>query len=352
MKYYINLLDSLKRGDIAPVYLFYGEEDYLREQAVLQFRQNLLQPETADFNFDILDGEEITAADIVALAETMPFMAERRVLVVRNPRFFMSGKKAGTTGGEQDNEEPAPRGDESLLINYFTRPLKSTCLIFNSKDPVDRRKKIYKTLVKTGQAVDFARLKPAEISRWLAKQARLNGKSLDSGAAEELISRAGNSLSVLLNEIQKVILYSGERKQITVEDIKQVTVPQLEESIFSVLDALAERRCARALQGIRDLLVAKQPPQVILAMIGRQFRLILQAKELLATGYPEGEAAKSLGIHPFAARKIISQCRHFEHGQVVNVLEHLLELDVQVKRGQWEFYPAVEMLLLEISRGE
>ncbi|MBM7855699.1 DNA polymerase-3 subunit delta [Desulfohalotomaculum tongense] len=341
MQYYERLVNSLKRGVISPVYLFYGEEIYLRERAVERFKEFLL-PRGADFNMDVLDGESITPAEVVSAASTPPFMAERRLVLVKNPPWFAADSGKGAAA----NREKEAAGVKPLL-DYLANPLTTTCLIFQGQT-ADRRKKIFKAVEKAGQAINFTLLKPAELAGWLDEQSRLRGIKIDRRAKELLITGTTSGLTGLISEWQKLITYIGERKSISVDDVNQVVHRSVEYKIFDVLDAIGSRRCGTALAGIRDLLANKEPPQVILAMVARQFRLMLQVNELAGTGLPAAEIAKQINEKPYPVKKALKLGKNFSRRQLISALTGLAQLDADIKTGRVEFYPGLEGLLLSM----
>jgi DNA polymerase-3 subunit delta len=346
--YFIELLNSLKRGVISPVYLFHGEEAYLREQAVLRFKEYLLEGGRSEFNFDLIEGEQATPAEIAAKAETPPFFAGKRLVVVRNPAFFKAGK--GSSGGNpaEGGDEPVSKGREAALLDYLKRPLSSTCLVFTTGEPVDKRRRLYQAIKKIGRAVEFTFLNRRELARWLAQRARAAGTKFGAGAAEHLLDVAGPSLLRLVAELEKLFCYTAGQELITLEDVRMVCPPRVEESIFAIVDAVGEKQCRKALAGIKDLLAAKEPPLRILAMISRQFRLLLQVHTLQGQGFPPAEIPARLKIHPYVAQKVGIQCRRFNRPFLICVFESLSELDLALKTGRQEFYPAMEKLLLEL----
>jgi len=359
MQAYINFLKKLEQGQVAPVYLFYGEEDYLRRQAVHELTRRLLPGEAAQFNFDLLDGEETSLEQVISLAQAPPFLSSRRLVVVRHAPYFAGrGKKAGavgmagTAGADTPAEEEAKeKPEEKAFLAYLQNPAATACLVLETGHPVDQRKKIFKAVQKAGQAIEFAHLKNEDLNRWLLKQAARAQKKMAPGTAELIIGRVGQSMTLLSNELQKLIAYTGENSVITSEDVRQVTPRLVEENIFAVVDALGERRAKRALTGIRDLLAAGEPPPVILAMVARQFRLLLQVKELAAKGDQPAEISKQLGVPPFVAKKISAQSKNFSFAQLEQTLEQLLAFDVAIKSGRQDFYPAMEQLVLSLLAG-
>jgi DNA polymerase-3 subunit delta len=350
LEYYNELLNSMKRGVFPPVYLFYGDEGYLREQAVSRLIEFCLQGGGSDFNIDLIDGETASPGDITASAETLPLFAEKRLVVVKNPPFFKAPKRAGREAAEETGETediPAPRG-ETVLLKYIKDPLNSTILVFNTGEPVDKRKRIFKAVKETGKAVDFTYLSRGDLTRWLTQKAGKAGRKFAPGALDELLGAAGPSLQKLSVEFDKLLNYTVQSGVITRDDVRRLCPPGLEENIFVIVDAVGSRRCGEALSGIKDMLAAKEPPLKILSMISRQFRLLLQVHELVERGYPAREIASRLKIHPFVAQKVAAQCRNYSRESLVQAFQSLLELDVAVKTGGQEFYPAVEHFILKL----
>ncbi|MHB1041818.1 MAG: DNA polymerase III subunit delta [Eubacteriales bacterium] len=352
MEYFLELLNSLKRGMISPVYLFYGPEDYLKEQAVLRFKGALFHTGEADFNFDLVRGEAASPGDIAARAKTPPFFGERRLVVVKDPAFFKPGRAAaagGDDGPEQEEEkQEKPAAAEAPLLEYLKAPPATTCLIFIAGETVDRRRKLFKAVEKAGRAIEFTRLEKKDLLKWLGQRAKGSGKRFAAGAAETLLDRAGTSLHALANELEKLVAYSGEAEVITAADVRELRLPPVEESIFNVVDAIGNRRPAVALNGVRDLLAAREPPMRLFSMVSRQFRLLLQVRDLLDRGCPPGQVAGRLNLHSFVARKMVEQSGNFTRTGLVKVMGELLKLDEAVKTGRLEFYPALEALVLKL----
>ncbi len=348
MEYFKELLNSLQRGVIFPVYLFYGDEVYLRDLAVSRFKDFCTGSDNSGLNYDPVDGETATPADIAARAEILPFLTGKRLVVVKNPSFFKSSKKSVKGDPEGDAEPPAP-GKLRPLLDYLKDPLESTCLIFNTGEPVDRRKKLFQAIQKSGRAINFTLLKREELLRWLDQRAREAGKNFAAGAREALLDTAGLSLQRLVLEIDKLFCYTAGREVIKLEDVRIVCPPGLEEDIFAVVDAMGNRRYGKALDGIKDMLAAKEPPPKILAMIARQFRLLLQAHDLLGRGLKTRDVQAGLKLHPYVAQKVVAQCRNFSRDSLVCAVESLSELDAAIKTGRWEFYPAIETFLLRMN---
>ncbi len=143
MKYFVDLVKDLNAGRIAPVYLFFGPESYLRREAVKRIGDTLLSGGSDDIDYTAVDAEKTTLGDIVSLARMVPFLAEKRLLVVKNAVFFASRKAVPDNAAHDQEEEPAAvRGEEALLLKYIASPNPGACIVFDAGEQVDRRKKI------------------------------------------------------------------------------------------------------------------------------------------------------------------------------------------------------------------
>jgi len=339
MNHFISFVNSLKDGKIAPVYFFYGKEIFLIERAVNKLKEAMLNYTVSEFNVGILDGNDVPTGQILAQARTFPFMAQKRLLIVKNAFFFESAKK--TQGNTLQSEQ--------ALIEYLDSPAPFTCLAFTMQNSPDKRKKIYKRLVKNGIAIDFKPLGRDDILKWLAFEARAEGKRLDVKAGNELLLRAGTSLKTLENELGKVISYIGSGDKITLKEVCAVVSGSLESNVFEMVDALGEGNYVGALKKTRELLLNKEPPQVILSLIARQFRLILAFNETPKGLSHQKEVEKRLKLHPYVARKIQAQSKNFTQEKCRYALKELLEIDIAVKSGRQDFYPAVETMAVHLA---
>lgn len=334
MKYFVDFLAQLKKREIYPVYLFYGPETYLREQAIRRLREYVLPPGGDELNYDVLDGSTVTGKDIITTASFSPFISGQRLVVVRNTDIFQAAAKK--------------EADAKYILEYLSDPSPGTCLVFETSQKADRRKKVYKESVRVGKVLEFSRLKPAELIKWMAKLANEAECSLSRDAAGELLARCGQDMNTLCNEINKLACYTGPRKQIDIDMVKELVVGHLEESIFEVVDAIGEKNIVRALAGTRNLLLQKHQPQQIIGMVARQFRLIMQIKGLAEARYAREEIIATLKIHPFVYKKIYAQRKNFSIGQLVRALNNLNEIDYKIKTGQAAFHQAMETYILKI----
>lgn len=335
MKYFVDFLAELKKNHIAPVYLLFGPESYLRDQAIERLKEYILPPGGEQLNYDVVDGSAMSGQEIVTIAASASFLAGRRLVLVRSPQMF----EAKAEKNEQDTKH---------ILDYLRSPCLGTCLVFETAKNVDKRRKIYKEINKVGRAIEFSSLKPTDLTKWLAKRASEEGCNIGREAVEELLARCGRDMYTLYHEMEKLVNYTGAGEMISPETVRQLVAPRLEDNIFEVVDAIGEKNYARALSGIRNLLLHKQPPQQILGMVARQFRLILQVQVLAREGRSREQIIATLHLHPFVYTKIYKQRNNFSAGQLVQALNNLTELDYALKTGRADFYPAMETFILKI----
>jgi DNA polymerase-3 subunit delta len=172
------------------------------------------------------------------------------------------------------------------------------------------------------------------------------GRKIHRDAAELLIDSAGPSIQNLVMELDKLCSYTVGGEDITRADVEQLVTPLVEDNVFAVVDAIGQKRSWEALRGIKDLLAAKEPPLRLLAMIARQFRLLLQVKDLLERGYMPKEITSQLKIPPFVYGKIATQAGNFSKQLLIEAIITISNLDADLKKGRQEFYPALETYLL------
>jgi len=365
MLQYESVLNSLKRGVIAPVYLLYGEEDYLQEKIVNAFKETLLTPGMAAFNLDEVDGEKCPPALLADLANTLPVFAEKRLVIVKDfpPLSSRHEKKEEDSDGdeekdkdkdqkEQDNaaDTPEPQKEENLdttkaapkgeqhdenavLLKYLANVSPSTCLIFWQKGKVKKTTKLYKAIAKAGEVLEIGSLKGTELGDWLVLEAKKMGKKLERPALEYMLINCGNQLRQLHNELEKLAYYCGNETTITIEAVKEVVTKTVEGNVFNLVDGLGLGKGDVALMELRNLLILGEPYPKLLFMMARQFRLLLLVKEAAGKGLTEKKIATDLKLHPYVTGKILRQARNFSYAQLEKSLDLILEADVGIKSG-------------------
>ncbi|MDF2626571.1 MAG: hypothetical protein K0R39_402 [Symbiobacteriaceae bacterium] len=325
-------LAELQKGKVRPVYLLYGGEPFLEEALFREIKKATVEPATVDFNFHVFGPAPDQIQQALAVAQTQPFFAERRLVVVKDcPIFAASRKKEEAEEGE---EEAKGNAGEEPLIAYLKSPVPSTCLVFLCEDSVDSRKKVTKAVIATGGAVECKPYKPEEATHWAeARATSIYGKKLPDAAARLLIEKIGADLRLIDNELQKLALYAGDAKQITAIDVDSLVGGMAETEIFRLTEAVMLKDRARAIELLGRILRQVDHPLQVLAALTNRFRQILTVKTLVARGVSLREGPGVAKMHPFAYEKMVGHVRAYPRAEIIRALQRLLEADVAMKSG-------------------
>ena len=323
-----NIQADIKSGNFKQVYLLYGEEAYLKQQ----YKQNLvkaLNPDGDTMNFNHYEGKGIDVKQLIDLCETMPFFAERRVVLLEDTGFF-----------KNKCEE---------LADYMKELPDYLCLVF-VEDEVDKRSKMYKAVKSAGYICEINRQTENDIAIWAARIFDYNGKKITKANMSYLIASVGTDMEVLSREIEKLISYALNKNVISKEDIDAVCIKQLNVRIFDMMDAISVKNQKKTLDCYYELIAEKEPPMRILFMISRQFNLMLQAKDLSSRGMNREQVAHTMGVQSFIAGKCINQCRNFSMAELKSGLAESVNTESLIKSGMMDENIGVEMLLVKYSK--
>lgn len=321
------LMEDIKNGHFKNVYLLTGEEVYLRSQYRKRLREALLDPEDT-MNGAVFEGKGISVGEVIDLAETMPFFAERRVIEIRDSGFLKSASPE--------------------LADYVLKIPQSTCIIFNEAE-VDKRGRLYKAIKKVGRVVDFQRQDEKTLMRWVLGILKREGKKITEGTLYVFLGRTGSDMEHIDKELEKLLCYTMGREEITDADVEAVCIDRIENRIFEMVQAITEQKQKKALDLYADLLAMKESPMRILYLITRQFHQLMLLKSLSGQIFDRSELAKKVGVPPFALGKYQNICRRFTVEQLRGALEDCVETEERVKTGQMEDQISVELLIVKYS---
>ena len=331
---------ALEAGDIAPVYLFTGPEEYIKREALSRLREMLLPPGLEALNDTALEG--VTARQITDAAETLPVMCERRVVVVRDWAPLMSAKSR--------NEDQ----EVEWMRQWLENPPASCALIFYKRTSADGKKRLTTLLKKQAVVVDFQPLSDAELSKWCRGRLKSRGVKLTAGALNALTFMAGRELIRLTGELEKLAAYVGQdRGEITEADVQAIVSPSLEYNVFELMNHLLAGDMLKAQQVVNRLTESGQTPIGLLAMLTRQVRQLTHMKCALEAGENVPQAQEKLGIKsPYAARQIARQCGRLSTDWLTGLYDACVEYDFAVKSGRLRDRDALNALLFRIGLAE
>ncbi|MBQ4219197.1 MAG: DNA polymerase III subunit delta [Butyrivibrio sp.] len=320
--------EDVASGNFKPCYLLYGDEAYLR----LQNKDKLIKAmgvDASSMNFTRYEGDACNPAEIIDMAETMPFLSDRRVILVENSGFFKSG---------------CPE-----LADYLKNPSETTCFIFVEKE-VDKRKDIFKAASKLGLDISCDEQSEDTLRRWIAGKLKAEGKTISPRALALFLGRVGTDMSNISTEIEKLVCYCIDRNEITDEDVETVCANWLTGRIFAMTDAIVERKRTVAINLYYDLLALKEPPAKILALITRQFNLMLQIKEMTQNHKDKAQIAAAVGLAPFLVGKYVGWAGNYTIEELRDALELCASNDEAVKTGKLDYIISVEMVIIGCTR--
>ncbi|MGB3160455.1 MAG: DNA polymerase III subunit delta [Carnobacterium sp.] len=331
---------KLKTNKIAPIYLILGTESYLNRIARETFIHSILKKDEIDLNLGIYDMEEVPLGVALEDAESVPFFGDRRLVIVDRP-IFLTGDKG----------KPKFEHDIKWFENYLIKPSATTIfVIFAPYEKLDDRKKISKLLKKNAVIIETPILSEKEMRSYLKTTIENEEFKISPEAFELFIQLTDAKLSVAMSELPKLLLYGQENKYITKDAVSELITKSLEQNIFSLNDYVLKKKVGLALELYHDLLLQKEDPIKINAIMTSQFRLLLQVKILEKRGYQQGDIAKILKVHPYRIKLSIQHMKPFSKKVLADAYNGLIETEYRLKTGQGEKNMQFELFVLQFAR--
>ena len=321
------LAEDIKNGSFKSSYLLYGEEAYLRTQYKNRLKNALADPSDT-MNFSRFDGKGIDPAEIISLAETLPFFAERRLILIEDSGFFKN------------------KCDE--LADYLPNMPDTTCLLFVETE-VDKRNRLYKAVQKYGRVTEFQLQDERTLMKWILGTLKKENKKITESTLQLFLERTGSDMENIHMELEKLLSYTIGREVITSEDVEEICTMQTTGQSFEMIRAIAEKKQRLALDLYYDLLALKEPPMRILFLIARQFNQLLLVKSLTAKGMDRASVASKAQVAPFIAGRLMTQAKSFTMQQLRNAVQDCVDAEEAVKTGRMTDVLSVEILIVKYS---
>lgn len=325
---YPEFSEQFSRLKPLPVYLFSGEERFFVDEGVRAVKEKFLEEGLKDFNYDVYSASEIEAGKVIDTAETLPVMAEKRVLVVK------------------DADEWTAK-DKEIITGYLKDPSSTTCLILTASK-TDKREKFYSSIEKQGAVILCQPLYKDGLRKWVIHRIRQSGKNIDKDALDILTEVAGNDILSLNNDLEKLILYCSDRKNISIKDAEAVSSSMRRFSVFEVVNSIIDRKIKDAVFSLHRALDDGEPPVRVFYFILREFRMMLKCRTLIDTGELQEEAAKLSGVPAFKVREFSQRMKKFSRKDLFLLFDKLLSIDSRLKGGGLTPRMILEELLLFI----
>jgi DNA polymerase-3 subunit delta len=328
-------------------YVFHGEDEFTRYETLAGFKRRLGPPDLVDLNTSILNGQRVTLAELRHTCDAVPFLAEKRLVIVEGLLTRLSPPK-----GQELSE--AKQGFISDLADYLPHLPPTTRLVFVEESPLPPSHPILQLATRepTGFVKEFKSPDPHELPGWIHQRLQMYGDQIEPKAAHRLAAAVDSDLRLLDQEILKLVTYTNGERPITEADV-EIVVPYTQDAVvFDLVDALGHRDGRTAADTLHRLLEDGEHPLRLLGMIVRQFRLLIQVKELVARGASSLDIAKTLKLHPFPAGKLHRQATHFTAAQLEKVFRHLSETDAEIKTGKIDSDLALDLLVAGLATSD
>lgn len=322
------LIQDLKENTFKPVYLLFGEEDYLRKQ----YRDKLKNALVADgdtLNYNYFEGKDVNVNEVIDLAQTMPFLAEKRVILLENTGLVKSG-------GEK--------------MADYVKDMADTVILIFVEAQIDKRSGLYKAIQSVGSTCEFKTQDEMTLKKWIGSRVKQENKRISEDAVNTLLDMAGSDMANIQSELEKLFSYTLKKDNITTEDVETICIRRLASVVFDLTENMANKRQKAALDLYYNLLAQKETSLGLLALISKHFTRLLEVKELKKNGYHYRVIAEKTGLHPYAVQKYEAQAEKFKTSEIRRMLQACVETDEGIKSGKIDKDLGVELIIIEYSR--
>jgi DNA polymerase-3 subunit delta len=341
----VELFMGLKSGRVERLYLFTGQEELLKREAIERIKDLTVAAGMQDLNLTVIDGDGITFDQIKNAVETLPFMSQKRMVIIKDINLGVSGR------------DRMGMDDISALADYVRCIPEYSCVIMTTTGSIDMRTKLAKAISSNGQVVSFDRLKPDLFVKWVGKRLNLLGVRVGQAALRRLVERTAyldrdsqKTLDDVDNDIKKLAVYCNGKGRVDVQDIDEVIPRSLELNIFRLVDSVGYRDIEQAVKLLADMKSAGHPPLRILYMVARQFRLLIRAAYLKNQGHSVKTIASRLGVQPFVATSLVKQLDCFSIDRLGQALRDARDTEARIKTGGIDPWLGIELLVVGLKK--
>ena len=327
--YYETLPEEIRKGKISQLYLFQGEEEYLKTEALNQIKKNLFQdPAAESFNFRIFYGKDLDCADFLNELYTLPALSSKKLLVIKN----------------SDRLNVSSQNEISKAL--ITLPPSVHLIFFFQK--IDKRKKLFRAIQKKGRCINFYSFKERNLIFWVIDQFRKRKKEISKEIVSFLLGKTGSQLEDLEKEIEKVSLYTGSKTQIGVDDLKVASDEYQTFSIYDLIDKIMEKKTEASLKILSKLIQEGKKGVELVGLFYWQFSRLWKAKALQVEGSSPEELGRKLGIPPYYLTKFLNKMGNFSKEELKETFRKLLQADLKLKSTQLSPRLILEILIISL----
>ena len=344
------LNEELKSGDYRRIYLLCGEQAYLR----LQNKDKLVKALLGDgdeMNLSRYSGSDVTSRELIEMAQTLPFFADRRVIVLENTGLLNPKAAAKSVTGSKSSSSIAEEADR--IADYIAQIPDTTAIVLVEEN-VDKRGRLYKAIAKsqkekTGEILECTTPDEGDLRAWASGLFRKSGLQISGKALALFLEYTGEDMQNIAGEAEKLCCYCMGMKEVTEQSIRDVTSPRIKDRIFDMIEAIALRDKKKALGIYMELCALRTAPQIILSLMRRQFDQLIKIRELSGR-MPDSEIARLVGVPPFViSKKYRPALKMYTSEELLEALEECVAADHESKSGKIDAGIAAEMIIVKHS---
>lgn len=347
---YRDFINDLKNEGAGSLYLLYGSERFLLDKAVEELKSRVVNG-FPELNLTIFEDDTLDFNDLANACNTLPFGSDRRLILVKDYKGLLSKSKKSTEGTDDELNDKEETNDFDFI---FQLP-NSTCLVFVNHGDVDGRKKLVKSINKTGRVYKFDKIDRNELIQWVKGHFKRAGKEIKPSVLEYFADNIGylnkNSdanLYHVQNEIKKVLAYAKDDNIVTEEHLKRILKRNIDNDIFKLIDACWQKDVSKSLKIYNDLLLSGESSFGILAMISKGIKNLIQIKELRIKGLNEKEISKTAQIHEFTVKLYLKHIDQMDFEILENAFNKCVNSEINIKTGRINERLSLEMLLTSL----
>lgn len=330
---------AAQAGELRPFYLLVGEEQFLMRAAVSTLRDATLAGGIEGLNYDQLDAGEASVEAALSIAKTLPMMAPRRFLLVRQLERW-------------DGKESKQKGVSALdrLAEYANAPSESTVFVATATK-LDKRRRLFTLAKKQGFLVTCDPLGAQELPRWVRERAKALAHAISADVAALLSELCGPELSQVNDALERLSLYVGANNPITEEAVAECVVRVRATTVWELVGAVGERNAGRALGALEQVYEPQDRGLRLIGVLAWQTRQLLKFESAVRQGHSVEEAAKFAGAPPFKARELARQVKQIPRAHLESWLPALARVDLELKGGSQRPPKAIlEHALIELCQ--
>ncbi len=321
------LNENIQKKQFYTVYLLFGNEPFLRNSYKKQLKQAMIGDD--EMNYSHFEGKDTELSKIKDLSDTLPFFADRRVIIIEESGLF--------------------KGSCDGWTEYISQIPETTTIVFVESE-VDKRNRLYKKVKDVGYAAELGKQSEAQLKRWVMAMLHREQRKITADALDLFLYKVGDDMENIKMELEKVISYSEGEEGITSKIVEDICVERTTNRIFEMIEAVSAGNEKKALNLYYDLLSLKEPSMRILFLIARQFNQLMVVKNLMSVGESKDSIGNILKIKSFIAGKLMTQARVFSKEQLREYVTLCVESEEAIKTGGLAEKVAVEMVIVKIAR--